>query len=98
MNETRYKEVVSGSARRCYASRHSAIMVMMESVAMSEHGADTPEGRPPDAAIQNISGLPQGLAGRTAAGWRRQGDGAGNKWRYERVCSADGIALSGGLP
>src|SRR5262245_64209632 len=43
MNETRYKEVVSGSARRCYASRHSVIVVMMESVAMSEHGVDTPE-------------------------------------------------------
>src|SRR5262245_14693882 len=26
------------------------------------------------------------------------GDGAGNKWRYERVRSADGIALSRGLP
>jgi hypothetical protein len=23
------------------------------------------------------------------------GDGAGNKWRYERVCSLDGIVLSG---
>ena len=36
--------------------------------------------------------------GPPAAGWRCRGDGAGNKWRYERVCSADGIALSGGLP
>jgi hypothetical protein len=26
-----------------------------------------------------------------------QDDGAGNKWRYGRVCSADGIALSGGF-
>jgi hypothetical protein len=48
--------------------------------------------------IQHISGLPQGLAGRPAAGWRRRGDGAGNKWRYERICSPDGIVLSGGFP
>jgi len=32
----------------------------------------------PDASIQNISGLPQGLASRLAAGWSRRGDGAGN--------------------
>jgi hypothetical protein len=32
----------------------------------------------PDASIQNISGLPQGLASRPAAGWSRRGDGAGN--------------------
>ena len=60
--------------------------------------AGTIEGRPPDASIQNVSGLSQRLAGRAAAGWRRRGDGAGNKWRYERVCSPDRIALSGGLP
>jgi hypothetical protein len=50
-------------------------------------------------SIQNDSGLPQGLAGPPAAGWKRRGDGrAGNKWRCERVCSPDAIALSGGLP
>jgi hypothetical protein len=37
------------------------------------------------------------LAGHLAAGWRRRGGGAGNKWRYERVYSPDGIVFSGGL-
>jgi hypothetical protein len=42
-------------------------------------------GRPPDASIQNISGLPQGLAGRPAAGWRceraeRAGPGTASPW------------------
>ena len=27
-----------------------------------------------------------------------QAAGAGNKWRQQRVCSSDGIVLSGGLP
>jgi len=51
-----------------------------------------------NGGIQNISGLPQGLAGRTAAGWRRQGDGAGNKWRDERVYALTKLPLAGVLP
>src|SRR5215831_6636962 len=51
-----------------------------------------------NGSIQNISGLHQGLAGRTAAGWRRQGDGAGNKWRYERVYALTKLPLAGVLP
>jgi hypothetical protein len=48
--------------------------------------------------IQNVSGLSQGLAAHLAAGWRRWGGCAGNKWHYERVYSPDGIVFSGGLP
>src|SRR5262249_20844958 len=39
-----------------------------------------------------------GHAGRTAAGWRRQGDGAGNKWGYERVYALTKLPLAGVLP
>jgi hypothetical protein len=44
----------------------------------------------PAPLVQNDSGLSQGLAGHLAAGWRRRGGNAGNKWHYERVSSPDG--------
>src|SRR5262249_24699975 len=65
----------------------------------------SPPGLPPCDAdhnfrtIQNNSGLPQGLAGRPAAGWRGRGDGAGNKWprsesaRLTELPSRSGFAM-----
>jgi hypothetical protein len=44
----------------------------------SGEGAGIVDAQLPDAPIQNISGLPQGVASRPAAGWSRRGDGAEN--------------------